>query len=304
VVPNQEPYSSFEEDQEMAETESIIIEKLIENYEVLLLDAYGVLVQTSGLLPGAVQLITELNRIQKPYYILTNDASKLPDTTAKLFQSFGLKIEPDKIITSGALLKDYFRQKKLKGKRCVVLGPDDSVRYAEFAGGQVVPAHCAFDVLVIGDESGYPFLETVDTVLTGLFDKLDHGDWVHMVLPNPDLIYPKSDHGFGIASGSIALIFEAALQRRYPSRQNLYFDRLGKPHAAIYQEALRRSSTRDMVMIGDQLETDIRGAIDFGIDSVLVATGVTQVELSEIADHLRPNYCMQSIALGRKVGGI
>jgi HAD superfamily hydrolase (TIGR01450 family) len=283
---------------------SIKIEKLIENYAVLLLGAYGVLVHTSGVLPGAAQLINELNRTQKPYYILTNDASKLPATTAKRFQSYGLAIGPDRIITSGTLLKDYFRQNKLEGTRCIVLGPADSAHYVESAGGQVVPPHCAFDVLVIGDESGFPFLETVDTVLTGLFDKLDHGDRVHMVLPNPDLIYPKADHGFGITGGCIALIFEAALQRRYPARQNLYFERLGKPHAAIYQEALRRSGTRDMVMIGDQLETDIRGAIDFGIDSVLVGTGVTQTDLTDIADHRRPKYCMQSIAPGHPVGGV
>ena len=120
-----------------------------------------------------------------------------------------------------------------------------------------------------------------------------------MIGVNPDLIYPKADQGFGIASGSIALIFEAALKRRYPARPSFYFERLGKPHAAIFREAFQRSGTRDMVMIGDQLETDIQGANGFGIDSVLVATGVTQKKLSEIEDHLLPKYFMRSIALGQ-----
>jgi ribonucleotide monophosphatase NagD (HAD superfamily) len=166
----------------------------------------------------------------------------------------------------------------------------------------VVAHHCAFDVLVIGDESGYRFLETLDTVMTGLFDKLDSDGDVHLVLPNPDLIYPKADKGYGFASGSIALIFEAALQLRYPDRPNLKFDRLGKPHAAIFEEALRRSTTRDMVMIGDQLETDIRGAIDFGLDSALVGTGITQTARNDIAAHLRPTYYLQSIAPGPQAG--
>lgn len=286
----------------MAAIDKIAIENLIEQYAVLLLDAYGILVHTSGALSGASSLITELNRIGKPYYIVTNDASRLPETMAKRYRSFNLDIEPGRIITSGALLKDYFRQKQLNGARCVVLGPDDCVQYVKLAGGQVVPHHSAFDVLVIGDESGYPFLETLDTVLGGLFEKLDHGDDVHLVLPNPDLIYPKADRGFGFASGSIAHIFEAALQRRYPARPNLHFERLGKPHAAIFEEALRRSTTRDMVMIGDQLETDIRGAIDFGLDSALVGTGVTRTALNDIAAHLRPTFYMQSIAPGPQVG--
>ncbi len=86
----------------------ISIEKLTARYSVLLLDAYGVLVHTSGALPGAAQLIDTLNRTKKPYYILTNDASKLPATSAELFQGFGLAIAPDSIITSGSLLTDYF----------------------------------------------------------------------------------------------------------------------------------------------------------------------------------------------------
>jgi HAD superfamily hydrolase (TIGR01450 family) len=288
--------------QGMAKKNIITIERLIDQYTVLLLDAYGVLVHATGALSGAPALITELNRIGKPYFIVTNDASKLPETMTRRYRSFNLDIEPERIITSGALLKDYFRQKQLKGARCVVLGPDDCIRYVQLAGGKVVAHHSAFDVLVIGDESGYRFLETLDTVLTGLFDKLDHGHDVHLVMPNPDLIYPKADKGYGFASGSIALIFEAALQRRYPERPNLKFERLGKPHAAIFEEALRRSTTRDMVMIGDQLETDIRGAMDFGIDAALVGTGVTQAGGNDIAAYLRPTYYLQSIAPDSQIG--
>jgi HAD superfamily hydrolase (TIGR01450 family) len=281
----------------MDKLQEITVERLIDRYEVLLLDAYGVLVHSSGTLAGAAELITKLNRAAKPYYILTNDASRLPATAAARFQSMGLAIEADRIITSGALLKGYFAENRLTYSRCVVLGPEDSVRYVESAGGVVVSPEEAFDVLVIGDESGFPFLETVDTVLTGLIRKLDHGENVHLVLPNPDLIYPKSDQGFGITGGGIALILEASLHQRYPGRSTLRFDRLGKPHAVIFKEALRRSGTRDMVMIGDQLATDIRGARAFGLDSVLVGSGITNTETITVDDHLVPTYAMKSIRL-------
>ena len=276
-------------------TNNITIEKLMAMYPVLLLDAYGVLVHTSGALPGAAQLIDTLNRTKKTYYILTNDASKLPATSAELFQSFGLAIAPDRIITSGSLLTDYFTRHQLENKPCAVLGPEDSVRYVELAGGRVVKAQDPFEVLVIGDESGYPFLETIDTVLSGLFKKFDHGADVQLVLPNPDLIYPKADQGFGIASGSIALILEAALERRYPGRPQLKFARLGKPHAAIFNEALKRSRTMDMVMIGDQLETDIRGAARFGLDSVLVNTGIAMVNPDGVDATVQPTYFLDRL---------
>jgi HAD superfamily hydrolase (TIGR01450 family) len=279
----------------MDDLQDITIEKLIDNYSVLLLDAYGVLVHTTGALPGAAELVADLNQSGKQYFILTNDASRLPTTTAKLFQSFGLKIDADRIITSGSLLTGYFDEHHLKKALCAVLGPEDSVQYVEKAGGQIVPPAEYFDVLVIGDESGYPFLETVDSVLTILFHKLDRKEHIHLVLPNPDLIYPKANHGFGIASGSIALMFEAALQLRYHNSHNYKFDRLGKPHNAIFAEAFRLCGTMDMIMIGDQFETDILGANAFGIDSALVNTGVTKLTREIIPEHLRPNYIVHSL---------
>jgi HAD superfamily hydrolase (TIGR01450 family) len=275
----------------------ITVDKLMAKYPVLLLDAYGVLVHATGALPGAVQFIDTLNRHQKPYYILTNDASKLPASSAELFLGFGLAIKADKIITSGSLLKDYFTRHQLKEKPCAVLGPEDSTRYVELAGGIVVDPADPFEVLVIGDESGYPFLETVDRVLSGLFNHFDDDAHVHLLLPNPDLIYPKAGNGFGIASGSIALILEAALQRRYPFRPELRFVRLGKPHAAIFEEALERSGTRDMVMIGDQLETDVRGAVEFGIDSALVGTGIANANLQNIDKAMQPTYFLNNLNL-------
>jgi len=271
------------------------IESLLTKYSVLLLDAYGVLVHSTGALPGAERLIDTLNRRKKPYYILTNDASKLPSSSAGIFQSFGLAIAPERIITSGSLLPDYFIRHQLKDKPCAVLGPKDSIRYVELAGGHAVGFQEPFEVLVIGDESGYPFIESVDTVLTGLFNQFDQGVDVHLLLPNPDLIYPKAGNGFGIASGSIALILEAALQRRYPGRSELKFVRLGKPHAAIFEEARKRSGTGNMVMIGDQFETDIRGASNFGLDTVLVATGIARANLDTADPSGQPTYFLNSL---------
>ncbi len=268
------------------------IEKLISDYSVILLDAYGVLVDLGGALPGAVELIENLNHIRKPYIILTNDASKLPETCAADFQRFGLNIEVDRIITSGMLLKDYFETNHLVAARCIVLGPQDSVRYVERAGGRVVSFSESFDALVLADEAGFPFLETVDEVLTALFHKLDRQENVHLILPNPDLIYPKAGHGFGIASGSVAVMLEAVLQLRRRNPSQLRFERLGKPFGAIFQAALRRSGTRNMVIIGDQIETDIQGANDFGIDSVLIETGITKLDTTKLPQALQPTYRM------------
>jgi len=279
----------------MKKIPEITIEALVDRYDVLLFDAYGVLVHTSGALPGAADLIHHLNRTGKPYNIITNDASKLPETAGRIYQGYGLEIAPEDMITSGSLLVRYFEKNRLKGVRCVVLGPEDSVRYVEQAGGKVVAPDLDFDVLVIADEAGFPFLKTVDAALTSLCRAVDRGQDVHLILPNPDLIYPKADRGIGFTAGSIAGMFEAALKRRYPHRGDLTFVRLGKPETGLFKAAAVRSGTRNMVMIGDQLETDIRGARASGIDAAWVETGVTAKTSGVIPVHLRPTYRLCSL---------
>jgi len=250
---------------------------LIERFEVLLLDAYGVLVHHDGALPGAPALIAELNARGKRYFILTNDASRSARTSAGRFSEMGLQIAAEQIISSGSLISPYFATHGLGGRRCVVLGPDDSRGFVRAAGGELVTPGDDAEVLVICDEVGYAFVETVDRVLSALFARLDAGRPLTLLLPNPDLIYPKgADRSYGITAGCIACVFEAALAQRYPHRDELRFVRLGKPNPPIFEEALRRAGTRDLVMVGDQLGTDIKGANDFGIPSALVPTGLTR----------------------------
>lgn len=273
----------------------ITIGELAERYDAILFDAYGVLVHNTGAMPGAHDTIATLNQTEKPYAIITNDASKEPFNAAKRYRGFGLDISADRILSSGSLLRRYFAQHALLGAACAVLGTAGSRYFVEQAGGAVVAATEDFDVLVIGDENGYPFVETVDAALSTLFRAVDSGRQIHLVLPNPDLIFPHGHGGFGIAAGSVALIFEAALRRRFPLRDDLVFDRLGKPHPELYETAIEMLGSRNAVMIGDQLETDIAGAIACNIDSVLIATGVAHVETATMESGMRPTYWMPSL---------
>jgi len=50
-------------------------------------------------------------------------------------------------------------------------------------------------------------------------------------------------------------------------------------------------------MIGDQLETDIRGALEFGLDAVLVGTGIATIMPDEVDRSLQPTYYLDSLKL-------
>ncbi len=272
----------------------IDMDSLIERYSVILLDAYGVLVNSAGPLPGARALIDRLNRQAKPYYILTNDATKPPPLAVARYRRFGLELSAENIIASGSLLPAYFRKHGLMNCDCAVLGPDGSSEYVKQAGGRVVSPDRDFDALIVADQTGFDFLSAVDAALSSLIRQFDRGKQIHLLLPNPDLVYP-SPSGYGITSGAIALILDAALRTRYPDRSEPGFVPLGKPQPALFAEAARRSGTLDMVMIGDQLATDIAGAQSFGIDSALLAGGVSAVNAELERGSWRPTYLLPSL---------
>jgi len=252
---------------------------MLRRYGGVLFDAYGVLVDHSGPLPGAAELLARLQAEGRFVCVLTNNASMLPETTARRYQGWGLPLCAEQIVTSGSLLREFFVDAELQGSRCAVLGGQDAETYVRRAGGEVVPltVEADVDVLVVCDQRGYPLLQGLDTALSLLFALLDRGRRPHLVLTNPDPIYPAAPGSFGITAGSLALVLEAALGRRYPGERDLSFTRLGKPHPPMYQEARRRAGGRaPLLMVGDQLETDVRGALEAGLDAALVSGGVTR----------------------------
>ncbi len=265
----------------MAPVSCLAPDELVARYDVFFLDAYGVLVSGDGALPGAAAFLRRLARAGKEYLVVSNDASRSPATSLARYRGFGLDLDAARILTSGLLLTDHFAAAGLRGSRCIVLGTEDSCDYVRDAGGIVTaPDDDQASVLVVGDDDGYPFLETVNAALTVLLRRLANHQPVHLVLPNPDLIFPTGAGGFGITAGAIAALVESVLRLGDPGGVH-HFVALGKPNRPIFEAAVRRFpgvDRRRMVMLGDQLATDILGARRFGLDAVLVQTGVGRIE--------------------------
>ena len=276
------------------QTPEITIDALIKSYDALLFDAYGVLINSSGPLPNSASIIEKLNSIEKPYLILTNDSSRSIAASSKRYGEFGLDIPTEKIITSGSLIQNYFLKNNLINQSCCVLGTDDTFEYVTKAGGRIVAPKDPFQVLIIGAISGYPFVETASDLISRLFSIIDSQSTVELILMNPDLLYPKTEDSFGLAAASLAKLIEEALSLRYPMNETLTFTKLGKPYLPIFEKAFAKTRTKKMVMIGDQLHTDIQGAKNFGIDSVLMETGISSLN-SEIPENLQPTYRMKNL---------
>jgi HAD superfamily hydrolase (TIGR01450 family) len=254
----------------------LAFEELIDKHRGLLFDAYGVLVDAGGALGRAGASLERLSREGRPWLVVTNDASRSPERASRRFCSLGLEVEPERVLSAGAMLTPYFKSRGLVGARCVVLGTGDSTWYVQRAGGVPVEpdAEAPADALVVCDEQGFDFFSTMDEVLSMVLRGVESGRAIELLVPNPDLIYPAAGGRFGFTAGSIARMLEEALALRLGADAPR-FTALGKPSAEIFRHACDLAGTGDCVMLGDQLHTDVAGARAAGLSAAIVLTGVT-----------------------------
>ncbi len=282
------------------------IRELADRYEVLLFDSYGVLVNESTGLPGARELIEWLESSGKSYFIVTNDASRSIESRAGKFVQQGVPVPQQRIVNSGCLIPTYFQQNDLSGAPTAVFGSSDSIDYVKEGKAEPVPFDrmSEAEVFVLADDSGFDWRHEVNALVSTLNQKVLNSEPFKLLLPNPDLIYPSGEQTYSFAAAALADMVEAALIRLFGDAPEHRFVRLGKPHAPIFDEALRRAgasrNSHSAVMIGDQLETDIAGAVAYGLPSAIVTTGINRLhtveELSELpADH-RPDYLLTSLS--------
>lgn len=277
------------------------VDALIARYDAFLLDAYGVLVTTRGPIGGAVGFLERLSREQRRWLIVSNDASRSVQTTVERYTGFGLPVTPDRVLTSGGLLGGHFEREGLVGAHCVVLGTADSREYVRAAGGVVVdPGDDRASVCVVCavvDEPTAPFVEVVNRTISTVLRRLGAGRPMRFVLPNPDIIYPTDAESFAFTAGGLAALFESVIGLHDPLGGHR-FEPLGKPHAPMFEAAFDRlghPDPRRVVMIGDQLVTDVAGATRAGIDSVLIETGVCgRADLAHAA--VRPTWLLRDLS--------
>jgi HAD superfamily hydrolase (TIGR01450 family) len=247
---------------------------LLENYKIILFDAYGVIKTYKGLIPGIEKTFEWLNDRQKSYYIITNDASRSPELLAAAYHKFGLKaITSDKIISSGMLAKEFIDLKVKKGL-VAYLGTEDSAHYIEHPGLDTLPLQQMNEgninditALVLLDDEGFEWMDGLNKAVNLLRRRT-----IPAIIANPDGAYPMSKRDVGIAIGGLAWMVEKITGKK--------FIRFGKPDSQIFmlawEQIIKQNpdiTKRDILMIGDTLYTDIVGGNKFGLDTVLVLTG-------------------------------
>ena len=277
------------------------VSSLIDQYDALFFDSFGVLIDGIDALPGAVDLVTRMNTDGTNYFVVTNDASVSLDSRVETFAAKGFDIPRDRIINSGSQIAGYFAENNLQGSPTLVLGTQDARDYTTEAGGRLVElgGDEEPDVVVLGHSGPHDWESTLEKLLELFSRRFQQSNPVHLVLPNPDFIYPNGPGNFGFGAAAFVNLLEQALQRLHGSHEALVASKLGKPYMPIFAAAVERAGTNHAVMIGDQLETDILGANNAGIDSAVVTTGINRRnspdEFQDVADELTPRYILASL---------
>ena len=275
------------------------------NYKVIFFDAFGVLKNYEGLLPGIEDTFSWLRSTGKEFYILTNDASRSPQELAESYQH---AVTPDRIISSGMLAREYLDLKVHHGT-VAYLGTGSSAHYLETTGLKTLPISqvdlgdvADINALVLLDDEGFDWNTDLNKTVN-LLRKRN----IPVIVANTDETYPVSKTRIAIAIGAVAEMIETIVGKQ--------FIRFGKPDAQLFMFAYERLqnltrrgnefgdapvSKRDVLMVGDTLRTDILGGNKFGLDTMLVLTGNTQPQDAEIqirSTGIIPTYVCESVVI-------
>lgn len=269
-------------------------------YKTIFFDAFGVLKNHKGVIPGVERTFDFLDENGINYFVVTNDSSRGPEGLANGYIRRGIKsITPDKIISSGMLAHDWLKL-KIKDGTVAYLGTGDSAHYIETAGLDTLPIRDVdledidhIKCLVFLDDEGFDWNQDINKVIN-LLRKRN----MPVVVANTDIHYPVSKNDVAVAIGGISDLVEEVLGKK--------FIRFGKPDAQMFMFAYEKAcevkpvKRSEILMVGDTLYTDIIGGNKFGVDTALVLSGNTLPDMAKIritSSGIIPNYVCESAVI-------
>lgn len=248
--------------------------EIADRYDALFCDVWGVVHDGRTAHVKAVEALREFRRRRGPVVLLSNAPRPIEDLQNQ-FARLGVPEDCfDSILTSGVLAReDIARRTGNDGLKILHIGPERD--RGIFAGLAVacVNAEKAEIILCTGlfDDD----VETPDDYRGMLANLARRG--LTLLCANPDIVVQRGGHLIYCA-GALARLYEQL------GGACIYF---GKPHLPVYEAALtrirefERGSARVLVL-GDGIETDIRGANAAGLDAIFIADGIHGEDIPEM----------------------
>ncbi|HVK27634.1 MAG TPA: HAD-IIA family hydrolase [Nocardioides sp.] len=254
-------------------------------YDLAMLDLDGVVYIGADAVPGAASAIGEARGAGMRVAFITNNASRPPQAVAEHLVELGVAAAVDDVVTSAQAAARVARETWGEGARVVCLGAAGLEAALSEAGLVAVRATDEASGVVSGYGPDVPWR----AIMRAAVRIRDGLPWI---ASNTDLTIPTA---FGTAPGHGVLV---EMLSRFTGVTPVV---AGKPARPLLDETVRRVGGERPLMVGDRLDTDIEGARNAGLDSLLVLTGVTGLpELVAAPPRLRPAYLSSDLAgLGR-----
>ena len=243
----------------------------------------GVIYRENNLIPGAADFIQTLLTTGTPFLFLTNNSAPTPEDLAVRLKHLGIDELSARHFYTSALNTADFLSETDPGCTAFIIGESGlqtALHERRIPNDAIKPRY-----VVVGEGA------TTMERLTKAHECIEKG--ARLIATNPDNWCPVSSDKTRPGAGSTTSFLEASTGRR------AYF--LGKPNGYMFHRARRKlselalSEPDQVVMIGDTMETDIRGAVESGMQSFLVLSGSTQ--LDAMGDYVyQPTRILESVA--------
>jgi len=229
-----------------------------------LLDLDGVVYRGDTRLPGAASFIAELQATGIPFLFMTNNSTRTPAQFAAKLVRMGIQVDEEALLTSSLATATYLSTVAPLGTKMYVIGEVGLRRALAERGFDITDDWRSARYVVAGHDTTLTWHKLADATLAVRAGATFIGT-------NPDSTLPTED---GLVPGAGAML--AALEVASGQAPLV----IGKPESTIFEQALTRLGTRrDLTaMIGDRLDTDIRGAQRAGLRTIGLRSGVTSGE--------------------------
>jgi len=224
------------------------------------MDMDGVIYRGNVPLPGVNELLALFGRRGIAYACVTNNSTLTPAQYEAKLDAMGIAIPAARVITSSVATRRYLEGQLPRGTPAFYIGMS-GLREALFGDGYFVydEAHPRVVVSGLDSELTYAKLKIATLAIRA---------GARFVGTNADATLP-TDEGLVPGAGSVQALLRAATDVEPVV--------IGKPGPAMFQAAIEilHAEPQRTLTIGDRLDTDIAGAANAGLASVLVLTGVT-----------------------------
>jgi HAD superfamily hydrolase (TIGR01450 family) len=225
----------------------------------IVFDLDGCVWNGSEVTPGATELIAALHRRQRRVAFLTNNSRATGRDIHDRLSRLGVEAEADRVLTPLEILGEFISDRH-GVSRVLVIGAPEMTEVIRAAGHQIVPVDGYADATVVAVGNDF---ELTYARLTAACRAVSRG--AALVTPNLDPRLPVEGGDFLPGCGAIVEAVATAGMRRP--------EVVGKPEPPLFRIALARLGVEpaDAVMVGDSLESDIKGARLVGMLTVYYA---------------------------------